>query len=559
MKKNGSSKYFLICLLIFFLAVSDFFISCNTTYGLAEDQVFTALDYSLDDIVNEEIKRIEEFKSKDFVKALWRAWLLNENKKTPSVKECYDQCLTLTLEKYKAAIEEKNYMEAYRIYSSLESLDYEKIGEIKKDFLDLEKNFSKDITSLKSSPKEKASIADCVKGTVTVWVDRGIKIEKRLGFADVVLGSGFFISKNGYIVTNHHVIESCVDPKYEGYAHLYIKLSGDTENRIPAKVVGFDKTLDLALLKTEVDAPYYFDLGGDSHLEVGDKVYAIGSPVGLESTLTSGVISSTARDLNMSAKVFQLDAAVNSGNSGGPLIDQDGKIQAVVFASVQYYDGLNFAIPIEYLKNDLPFLFAGGEKKHIWIGSYGKTKRLPGSGTKEEGVLVNYVQPGSSAFLGGIKENDLIYKLNGKNIYSVDQLHSEYIRLSARSIAKFSFVDSEGNEKEMPLYLEERPAQPGYSVYSHDIITSSLYPIFGIKMATVSSANKNLYVITDVMKNSTADLSGFSVGDTMQLVNAYTSSDNSLLTIEVYAKKRKNGFVDMGIGLAVNLNSPYYF
>ena len=90
---------------------------------------------------------------------------------------------------------------------------------------------------------------DCVNATVTIWVDKGIAIHNGMGFADRVLGSGFFIDRKGYIVTNHHVISDMVDPKYEGYSRLYVKLAADQDTRIPAKVIGFDKIHDLALLK----------------------------------------------------------------------------------------------------------------------------------------------------------------------------------------------------------------------------------------------------------------------------------------------------------------------
>lgn len=103
-------------------------------------------------------------------------------------------------------------------------------------------------------------------------------------------------------------------------------------------------------------APYVFELGSSSDLSVGDRVFAIGSPLGLDKTLTSGIISSDDRHLFSAGFVFQIDAAVNSGNSGGPLIDEKGRVQAVVFAGVMNYQGLNFAIPVEYLRYDLPFL-----------------------------------------------------------------------------------------------------------------------------------------------------------------------------------------------------------
>ena len=170
-------------------------------------------------------------------------------------------------------------------------------------------------------------------------VDRGIKGENALGYADRVIGSGFFIDDKGHFVTNYHVIESEVDTSYEGYSRVYVKLYKDSATRIPAKVIGYDKALDLALLKTEAIPPYVFSLGSSADLDVGDAIYAIGSPLGLENTITSGIVSAKDRYLFSIAQVMQIDAAVNSGNSGGPIIDKNGNVKAVVFAGIMEYEG----------------------------------------------------------------------------------------------------------------------------------------------------------------------------------------------------------------------------
>jgi S1-C subfamily serine protease len=167
-------------------------------------------------------------------------------------------------------------------------------------------------------------------------------------------GSGIIIGKNEemlLIATNYHVIESEVDPEYEGYSRLYIKTSEDSETKIPAKVVGYDSVMDLALLKTEITPKYVFQLGSSENLEIGDQIYAIGSPLGLEKTITSGIISTTDRKITTMGTVMQIDASVNAGNSGGPAVSKEGLVQGVVFAGIEGSQGLNFAIPVEYLKN----------------------------------------------------------------------------------------------------------------------------------------------------------------------------------------------------------------
>jgi len=142
------------------------------------------------------------------------------------------------------------------------------------------------------------SFPKMISGTVTILVNRGIRVENGVGYPDRVIGSGFFIDKRGYILTNHHVIESEVDPKYEGYSRLYIRLSeSPAGERIPAKVVGYDKIFDLALIKAEVTPEYTFSGSFDQAVAPGDRIFAIGSPAGLEKTITAGIISAMGRRL----------------------------------------------------------------------------------------------------------------------------------------------------------------------------------------------------------------------------------------------------------------------
>ena len=153
-----------------------------------------------------------------------------------------------------------------------------------------------------------------ISGTVTILVDRGIKVEKGVGFPDRVIGSGFFIDKRGYILTNHHVIESEVDPKYKGYSRLFIRLSeSPAGERIPAKVVGYDKAFDLALIKTEITPEYVFGGWSGQTLTPGDRIFAIGSPAGLEKTITSGIISAMGRRLLQVGDSMQVDVPLNPG------------------------------------------------------------------------------------------------------------------------------------------------------------------------------------------------------------------------------------------------------
>ena len=543
-----------------FLAVI-FFTGCAS---VSKNKTYKKPDYSVDDVRNIEITDILANLEKKPVESLWRAGIVND---TATIDTCTKKIVSL----YTAAYTSKDYFTALRYYASLEAAGYSGLDELKTSADELRNLYSKDVPGLGESQNNAAvssknvpgingspspeSVSKYIEGTVTIWVDQGVKVENGVGRADRVIGSGFFIRKDGYIVTNHHVIENCVNPKYEGYARLYVKLADDPDTRIPAKVIGWDSVLDLALLKAEVDAPYVFSLGSSTELSVGDKIYAIGSPVGLERTLTSGIVSSTNRKLFTTGGVFQIDAAVNAGNSGGPCIDVNGRVQAIVFAGMPQYQGLNFAIPIEYLETDLPMLYHGGKREHGWIAAYGHTMK---SGLSEEGLELQYVLPAGSAGRSDLPEGAVITGVNGKKVQNLEDLQSEIRRWIPETLVKIT-CSADGKEKQYVVYLEKRPEYPGYEIYQHDTIQRSFMPIFGMKMEAVSTLTTKKYSITQIIKGGVADESGFSENDPVEINRIRFSDDKSAISAEIYAKNRKKGYLDIGIALAAPLDSPYYF
>ncbi len=516
--------------------------------------------YTEQEAVSYEISSIKKIADKEAVKALWQAKLLTD--KYPSytnAKSLYDSCEKKIVEKYNEAVEKKNYLEAVKYFDSLSAVGYGKIASLSMQRDALDAASKKNVPGYTKTQNAKNSLAECIKGTVTVFVDKGIKFEHGVGYNDGVLGSGFFITRNGYIVTNHHVIEDCVNPEYQGFARLYIRLAEDPDTKIPAKIIGYDASVDLALLKTEVDAPYVFNLGSSTDLDVGARVYAIGSPLGLDRTLTSGIISAKDRELFSSGKVFQIDAAVNSGNSGGPLIDSNGNVQAIVFAGVPYYQGLNFAIPVEYLWYDLPFLFNKGERKHSWISCFGKTKRRAGSGAVNEGLSVDYVMPGGIGDKAGLKVGDTIVEISGVPVTSLDDMMVFNLQHSVDTIVFIKTEDKDGIISSHLAYLETRPKNPGKDVYDHDSPSNVLVPFLGMDLVPGSTQNKKQYVIKRIIKGSTADEAGFSIDDPVQVIKVDIDKALTAATVQIFAKKKKNGFVDIALGFTVPLDSPYYF
>ena len=553
MKKKSRARLFAVCTAVLALCAS-----CESTDK--ERYVADVPDYTSEDAVAYEIQEIQKALEKEPVKSLWRAKLLEQvHPSRGNIQSLLADCEEKVVSLYKKELEGRNYLDALRYYQSLQAVDYKGLSSLSQQERQLRQNIVRNVPGLTTLPEsQNTKVADLIKGTVTVFVDKGIKVENGKGYADGVLGSGFFISKNGYIVTNHHVIEDCVNPEYEGFARLYIRLAEDPETRIPAKIIGYDKSIDLALLKTEVDAPYIFNLGSSADLNVGDKVYAIGSPLGLDRTLTSGIISSKDRDLFTSARMFQIDAAVNSGNSGGPLIDEQGNVQAIVFAGVQNYQGLNFAIPVEYLKNELPILYAGGARKHPWICAYGKTKRLPGSGVENEGLNILYTMPGGSALRSGISVGDTVVAVNAIPVSSREDFGSIMMQCKADTIVRITVQDENGRTSRKIVYLEQRPEEPGLEVYKRDAISTALIPLMGMELVASSTSSKRQYTVKSVIKGSLADDSGFNENDTVQVIKTEVSEEEYLI-IQLYARKRANAFIDVAFGLRVPLDSLYYF
>ena len=548
MKTEKLIKNRKIKVLISLLLSSFLFFSCTSIKD--PEDVFTGIDYTQEDARKEEQKRIRELLEKNAVQALWRACLLKDDE---TISECEEKLVS----EYDEAVNKEDWFNALRIASSFSTIGSKSLSKLSKSLSELEKLSIKDVPGLggeKSSSKGKPS--SYINGTVTIWVDKGIKIERGMGFADRVIGSGFFISKNGYIVTNHHVIADLVDKKSEGFSRLFIKLAEDSDTRIPAKVIGYDPEVDLALIKTEVDAPFVFSLGSSADLDVGDKVYAIGSPVGLERTLTSGIVSATDRKLFTLGSVMQIDAAVNQGNSGGPCIDENGNVQAIVFAGMLQFEGLNFAIPVEYLKSLLPALKAGGKVSHPWLGCYGHTKKELG---KDAGLEIQYVFPGASASRAGMLVGDLVTECNGQTVRNLEDMQNVLMKSPAKSIVKVKYRRGENELFEKEIYLGARPEQPGYNIYKGDIIAKAFVPIFGMKLVSVSTSSSRKYSIESIIKGSVADESGFSENDPVEIRNIKLNEDNSIMYAEIYAKNRKKGYLDGMMAIASQLDSPYYF
>ncbi|RKX89601.1 MAG: hypothetical protein DRP70_03315 [Spirochaetes bacterium] len=399
---------------------------------------------------------------------------------------------------------------------------------------------------LGEEPPDTPGLGPLVDGTVTVWVNRGIRLVGNVGVPDRGIGSGFFIDSQGYLLTNYHVIESEVDPTYQGYSRLYVKIDDDSGERFPAKVVGWDRNLDLALLKTEMDVPYVFSFSTEDTPALGAKVNAIGSPGGLTRTLTSGTVSAYARSIQPMAGSLQIDVPINPGNSGGPLLNENGEVIGVVFAGVPNYEGINFAIPGPYVKELTPSLFDGGKVDLSWMG----LSAWDAAGRIE----VTYIVPGSPAADAGLHPGDVIKTIDGYRFPSIRSVQ-EY--LISRAPATLTSVEWErdGETIEGIAALGVRPDIPLKAALTRDAREHLLTPLFGFTVERISGSGLNQnYRVTSVLPGSVADESGFTVGDSFSLRKWIHDEEFDVVAIQLVLKGRKAGFLESAVQIASYLD-----
>ncbi len=391
---------------------------------------------------------------------------------------------------------------------------------------------------------------DFLKGTVTIWVNRGMKIEGGIGVPDGVIGSGFFIDKAGYILTNYHVIESEVDPEFEGFSRLYIRLWDNPDKKIPAKVVGWDKAFDIALLKVELEPEVVFSFSEGKKYYPGTPIIAIGSPGGLENTITSGIISASGRKFLQMGSVIQVDVPINHGNSGGPLIDSEGELVGVVFAGIEQFEGINFAIPGELLVPLIPSLYKGGRISHPFLGLAVKEDA--------EGLRVIYKFPGGSGSRAGLKDNDIITNIMGIKIKEIEDVNKIFLKLEPDMAIKIEWI-SDGVKQSGIIALGHRPDYPLLEASRIDLEMNLIPPVFGM---TINSVSKSIfgseYIITEVFPGTIADETGLSINDPFTIRKWELLDDQKIIIMQIRIKKRKAGFLESGVQLGAYLGTSNF-
>jgi serine protease Do len=329
-------------------------------------------------------------------------------------------------------------------------------------------------------------------------------------------GSGFFISRDGYAVTNNHVVQNAEN----------VQVTTDDGKTYTAKVVGTDPRTDLALIKIEGSDFPYVKLA-DSTPRVGDWVLAVGNPFGLGGTVTAGIVSARGRDIGAGPydDFIQIDAPVNKGNSGGPTFDVDGNVIGVntaIFSPSGGSVGIAFAIPADTVKTVIAQLRDKGSVTRGWIGVQIQpvTPDLADSmGLKQvTGALVSEPQKDSPAAKAGIQSGDVITSVDGALVHDARELARRISSMSPGTTVKLGVI-RQGQDKTVSLTLgtlpNEKLAANDQGQNQREVPDSDL-PRLGLTLAPaskVSGADSAGVVVTAVATGGVAADHGFQVGD----------------------------------------------
>jgi serine protease Do len=348
---------------------------------------------------------------------------------------------------------------------------------------------------------------------------------------DKSLGSGFIVSKDGYILTNDHVIEN----------PSKVTVTLQDGRNYTAKVVGGDSKTDVALLK--IDAGHELavaPLGNSDDLKVGQWVMAIGNPFGFDHSVTVGVVSAKGRFLPESVDEFiQTDASINPGNSGGPLIDMSGGVvgvNAAIYTNTGRSMGIGFAIPINLVKEELSELRDHGKIKHGWLGVMIQkvTPELAESMDLKEarGALVGQVLKDSPAEIAGVKSGDVIIEFDGHPIKDQHELPLLVTRTPLGKTVTFKIIRDK-QEKDLVANITESREAELAAAESQPKMTAGTPSSFGLRVQDLSPdlahelGLDSGVMISDVEPGSRGDEVGLQPHDVILEVNRSPVKDVS--------------------------------
>jgi serine protease Do len=359
-------------------------------------------------------------------------------------------------------------------------------------------------------------------------------------------GSGFIIDKEGRIVTNHHVVEGADK----------IKVVLKDEREYDAEIVGRDPVTDIAVIKVKAPASLpSVTLGNSSELKVGEWVAAIGSPFGLEHTVTAGIVSAKGRVIGSGPydDFIQTDASINPGNSGGPLINMRGEVVGINTMIIAGGQGIGFAIPIDLAKGVIAQLQSAGEVTRGWLGV--SIQDLKGDLAEyygidgKSGVLVADVTPGDPADQAGIRAQDIIIAVNGKKVQTSRDVTTLVANLSVGETAKVTVMRG-GDLKTFDVNIGKRPLTMAAAASTPPEKAGE----FGFQVADLTPEMAQRFQIKDssgvivvaVAANSKAAAAGIQRGDLIIEINR-----QSVATVNDFEKLINQSQKSAGINLLV--------
>jgi serine protease Do len=355
-------------------------------------------------------------------------------------------------------------------------------------------------------------------------------------------GSGFIISADGYILTNNHMVGEA--------EKVNVELADG--RKFTAKTIGADPETDVAVVKIDANNLPYLELADSDTLEVGEWVLAIGNPLGLNRTVTAGIVSAKGRSglhLATYENFIQTDAAINFGNSGGPLINLDGKVVGINTAIVGPGGniGIGFAIPVNMAKNIAEQLMAGKGIERGFLGILPQDldpNLAEAFGLKDtKGVLISEVTEGSAGDKAGLKHSDIILELNGEPVESADVFRNKIAMLKPGTEVKLT-IWRDGKQKTITVTLAKRPPleeltgttrvaeELGFSVQD---LTDDLALRYGYK-------GQSGVIVSSVEQGSQADRVGIAQGSLIKEVNR-AQVQNTTEFNEAIEKAREKGVV----------------
>jgi serine protease Do len=364
------------------------------------------------------------------------------------------------------------------------------------------------------------------------------------------LGSGVIMSKDGYVITNNHVIEG-MDEIVVGLANA------DDGKTYPAKIIGKDPRTDIAILKIEGTDFQAATLGDSDKIEVGDVVLAVGNPFGVGQTVTMGIISALSRALPIFNEIsyqdfIQTDASINPGNSGGALVDSDGRvigINTAILSRTGGNQGIGFAVPINLARSVMTSILENGRVIRGFLGvviqpitpELAKAFKL----TTEQGALVSQVTPGEAGDKAGLKNGDVITEFNGVKTKGVKELRMLVGQTPPKKPIKVKYL-REGREKETTVTLSELSPEKEELAMNNPIGTDSKELFKGVDLSEVTPIIRQQLklpdtikgaVVTNLDQNAQAYEDGLRQGDVIIELNQKSVSSLDELTKAVQANK----------------------